>query len=62
MKILLRDFMQKWRDRIFSNRKLGMRVYIKKTTLLSGSGAHQSSNPKSNGGSIHGDRTVRAQN
>ena len=61
MKILLRDFMQKWRDRIFSNRKLGMSLQ-QKTTLLSGSGAHQSSNPKSNGGSIHGDRTVRAQN
>jgi hypothetical protein len=30
MKILLRDFMQKWCDRIFSNRKLGMRVYNKK--------------------------------
>jgi len=30
MKILLRDFMQKWGERILSNRKLGMRVYIKK--------------------------------
>jgi len=30
MKILLKDFMQKWGERIFSNRQLGMRVYIKK--------------------------------
>jgi hypothetical protein len=30
MKILLRDFMQKWGERIFSNQQLVMRVYIKK--------------------------------
>jgi hypothetical protein len=30
MKFLLRDFMQKWGERILSNRQLGMRVYIKK--------------------------------
>jgi hypothetical protein len=30
MKFLLRDFMQKWGEIIFSNRQLGMTVYIKK--------------------------------
>ena len=28
MKILLGDFNEKWGERIFSNRQLGMRVYI----------------------------------
>jgi len=29
MKILLRDFIAKWGERIFSNRLFGMRVYIR---------------------------------
>jgi hypothetical protein len=34
MKILIGDLMQKWRERIFSNRQLGMRVYIRIVMMI----------------------------
>ena len=34
MKILLGDLMQGWRERILSNRQLGMRVYTKIAMIM----------------------------
>jgi len=34
MKILLGDFNTKWGERIFSNRQLGMRVYIRIVIII----------------------------
>ena len=34
MKILLRDFNRKWVERLFTNRQLGMRVYIKLVMIM----------------------------